>query len=54
MITDKLFNELNKIIKKESYPDGIKPVPNERIEGNAFFPGVMVCMITKTLERLKS
>jgi hypothetical protein len=35
MITHKLFNALN--ISK--YPDGIKPVPHDRIEGTAFFPG---------------
>jgi hypothetical protein len=35
MVTDSLFNKL----KITSYPDGIKPVPNSRIEGTAFFPG---------------
>jgi hypothetical protein len=37
MVTDELFKILNKKIK--SYPDQIVPIPNDRIEGTAFFPG---------------
>jgi len=39
MVTDTLFNTLKIKIKKTSYPNGIKPVPDSRIEETAFFPG---------------
>ena len=39
MVTDELFGHLNRIVKSSSYPDGIVPVPNDRVEGTAFFPG---------------
>jgi hypothetical protein len=38
-VANRLFQTMNEIVPQELYPPSVKPIPNRRIAGAAFFPG---------------